>query len=94
MGKHPLMSAEKIEAIYQLREAAEEHGRIDAATAERHDAAARTLRLAAREKLEEKTVKAIEVCHECGRPHADDEPHAERGNVIEGNFGRQTPESE
>lgn len=92
------MSAQKIEAIYELREAAEEHGRIDAATAQRHDAAARTQRLAAREKLEEKTVKAIEVCHECGRPHADDEPHdephTERSNVIEGDFGRQAPDSE
>lgn len=88
------MSAQKIEAIYELREAAEEHGRIDAATAQRHDAAARSLRLAAREKLEEKTAHAIEACHECGRPHADDAPHVERGNVIEGHFGQQPPDSE
>lgn len=88
------MSAEQIDAIYELRKAAEEHGRIDAETAHRDDEPARTQRLAAREKLEEKTVQAIEACHECGHTHADDTPHQVWGRVIEGNFGRHRRESE
>jgi hypothetical protein len=88
MGNECLMSAEQIDAIYELREAAAEHGRVEAETADRNDQPARAKRLAAREKLEEKTFQAIEACHECGDAHAGDRRHTTWGQVIEGDFGR------
>jgi hypothetical protein len=76
-------SKEKIDAIYKLRDAAEQkaHAERDlelAPTPEARDAL-----LDAQMELEKTTYRAIEVCHECGHEHAEDQPHVARDNVIE-----------
>ena len=71
-----MMNPDKIDAIYQLRDAAEESGRLEAELRSRMDHEARDQRLAARTKLEETTMKAIHACEYCGRAHAEEEPHA------------------
>ncbi len=68
-------SPDKVEAIFQLREAAEKKARAerdldDAPSPERRD-----VLLDAKLELEEKTQTAIEVCHECGHEHAPGDPH-------------------
>jgi hypothetical protein len=61
---------DKVDAIYELREAAEEHGRASADLDKKPDSPeARDAVLEARAKLEEATVDAIESCHYCGEPH-------------------------
>jgi hypothetical protein len=72
-------SKRKIEAIYELREAAEEKARAekevdDAPSAEKKDRLLET-----RLRLEEKTVAAITLCHECGHEHAADADHRWNG---------------
>ena len=82
----------KIEAIYELREAAEQKVRAELAVDREGTAAARDAFLEARLKLESKTQDAIEVCHECGRVHSDDPQagHAidsgRRDNVVNVDF--------
>lgn len=75
-------SKEKIDAIYKLRDAAEQkaHAERDleqAATPEARDAL-----LDAQMELEKTTYRAIRACHECGHEHAQDEPHGTRDNVV------------
>ena len=65
----------KVEAIYDVRDAAEtkahaEHALEDKPTLENRDEL-----LDAQMKLEEKTQDAIEVCHECGHEHEPSKPH-------------------
>jgi hypothetical protein len=72
-------SKRKIEAIYELRQAAEEKARAekevdDAPSAEKKDRLLET-----QLKLEEKTVAAIRLCHECGREHAAGADHRWNG---------------
>jgi hypothetical protein len=59
-------SRKKIDAIYDLRRAAESKARAEHALEERPDAKRRDELLNAQIELEEKTVNAIDVCHECG----------------------------
>ncbi|HTX03925.1 MAG TPA: hypothetical protein VMD07_09615 [Candidatus Acidoferrales bacterium] len=72
-----------------MGEAAEEHGRIQAETAHSNDLEARDRRLAAREKLELKTQRAIEECEngDGNGVQSKNPPAPPRGQVIEGNFG-------
>lgn len=69
-------SRKKIEAIYELRKAAESKALAEKALDDEPVVHRRDELLDAQIKLEEKTIAAIEVCHECGHPHSSDEPHA------------------
>ena len=69
------MHKSKIDAVYELREAAEAHGRAETvlqlgSSPQNRDAALQT-----RVELEAKTAQALEACEYCGRLHRDDEPH-------------------
>jgi hypothetical protein len=82
------VQANKVEAIYALREAAEAKVAAEHVLEAKPNAANRELLLDAQLDLEAKTQDAIEVCHECGLPHAADDPHPARGdNVIDVDFG-------
>ena len=83
------MVEDKVSAIYRLREAAENHGKILEQTGDAPTSTERRQILDARLELEQRTREAVEACVYCGRPHADDEAScdAPRGQVIEGKFG-------
>jgi hypothetical protein len=68
-------SREKIDAIYELRTAAENKALAEKALDDEPGAERRDQLLHAQIKLEEKTIEAIEICHECGRTHPSDELH-------------------
>lgn len=68
-------SRKKIDAIYDLRRAAESKALAEKALEERPDPVRRDELLNAQMKLEEKTVEAIEVCHECGYPREEGHQH-------------------
>jgi hypothetical protein len=68
-------SKRKIDTIYELRKAAERKALAEKALEDDPGAERRDQLLRAQIKLEEKTIEAIEVCHECGRSHSSDEPH-------------------
>jgi hypothetical protein len=78
-------SNKKINAIYELREAAEKKALAEKNLAERPTARKRDELLDAKLGLERKTLEAIEVCHECGHEHADGTPHipTSRDNVVQ-----------
>ena len=73
-------SKRKIDAIYELREAAEEKARAekevdDAPSPEKKD------RLLDKQlTLEEKTTAAIVACHECGHEHPPEADHRWNGS--------------
>ena len=77
-------SSKKIDAIYELREAAEEKAHAERDFAETPSAQKRDALLDAQLELEQKTVDAIEVCHECGQEHGPGGAHdaPRKGNVI------------
>ncbi len=68
-------SREKIEAIYELRDAAEKKALAEKAVDENPTSQNRDHLLDRQIELEEKTMTAIERCHECGHPHQPGEPH-------------------
>jgi hypothetical protein len=68
-------SRKKIDAIYELRTAAENKAFAEKALADEPLAERRDQLLHAQIKLEEKTIEAIEICHDCGRTHSSDEAH-------------------
>jgi hypothetical protein len=68
-------SKEKLDAIYELRAAAEEKAVAEMALAESPSAEKRMDLLDAKLKLEDKTMTAIEACHECGHEHPAGTPH-------------------
>jgi hypothetical protein len=68
-------SRKKIDAIYDLRHAAERKALAEKALEERPGAARRDDLLNAQMKLEEKTVEAIEVCHQCGNAREPGHTH-------------------
>jgi hypothetical protein len=84
---------DKVAAIYELREAAEQHARIEVAVGEKPKGKDRDLLLDARIELEQKTQQAIESCVYCGRAHTDDGDEcggtSSRSNVIPVDFSRQ-----
>jgi hypothetical protein len=77
-------SKNKIDAIYELRSAAEEKARAEARLSDLQTPQARDVLLDAQLQLEEKTLQAIEVCHECGHEHAPGTGHGilREGNVV------------
>jgi len=62
---------EKVEAIFDLREAAEEHARAEIAHEQKPTPERKAELLDARLALEESTQDAIEACEYCGRPHGN-----------------------
>ncbi len=80
----------KIEAIYDLREAVEQKVHAEKALEARPSAENRDALLDAQLAVEARTQDAIESCLECGTCHAPDEPHrglVERdGNLLGVNF--------
>ena len=75
-------SKEKIDAIYELRDAAEQKAHAERDLDETPTPEARYALLDAQEKLEKSTYEAIKVCHECGHEHGEGEPHVVPDNVI------------
>jgi hypothetical protein len=83
------MHHNKIDAIYAVREAAERKAVLETTLSAHPTPEARDALLDAQLTLEARTQDAIEACHQCGRVHADDEPHGDRaGNVIDVDFRR------
>lgn len=79
-----MLQPNKVEAIYSLRDAAEQKAVAEMTLRDQPTAKHREALLDAQMVLEAKTQDAIEACHECGLPHAGDAGHAERGeNVID-----------
>ncbi len=68
-------SKRKIDAIYELREAAEQKGRRENILADHPSQDHRDQLLDSLLEVEEKTDKAISACHECGHEHEPDAPH-------------------
>ncbi|MBV8148653.1 MAG: hypothetical protein JO092_06155 [Candidatus Eremiobacteraeota bacterium] len=79
-------SEEKVNAIYELRDAAEAKARAEKALEQAPTPQRREAWLDAQLDLEQKTFAAIEVCHECGHEHAAGAPHGTplRSSVIAG----------
>ena len=71
-------SRKKIDAIYELRTAAENKALAEKALEDEPVAERRDQLLRVQIKLEEKTMEAIEVCHDCGGTHSSDEAHEKR----------------
>jgi len=69
------VSKRKIDAIYELREAAEKKGRDEEKLSEDPTPAQRDKLLDSMLEVEHKTVTAITACHECGQEHQPGEPH-------------------
>jgi hypothetical protein len=83
---------DKVTAIYNLREAAAKHAKLEMAVGENPKGPQRDELLDARIDLEQKTQQAVESCVHCGRPHADDiDDCASEGNgsVIPVDFSRR-----
>jgi hypothetical protein len=68
-------SESKIDAIYDLRQAAEEKALAEKAVDDDPSWENRDILLEKQSKLEAKTVSAIALCHECGHEHLPDAPH-------------------
>ena len=83
------MMYDKVGAVYALRAAAEEHGRVEAVVGNMPQGEQLDLLLDTRMRLEELTQAAIEACEHCGLPHVGEEPKCapSRGQVIKGDFG-------
>ncbi|GAC1501720.1 MAG: hypothetical protein NVS1B14_06240 [Vulcanimicrobiaceae bacterium] len=82
----------KVDAVYELREAAEEHGRAEERLQRERSPKSVDALLDAKERLEVKTVEAIQACEHCGESHCDDPAHSKPDNVINVDFGK--PEGE
>jgi hypothetical protein len=83
-----MLQPNKVQAIYSLRDAAEQKAMAELALRSEPSAQHREEFLDAQLTLESKTQDAIEACHECGEKHHADQPHAARGgNIIDVDFG-------
>jgi hypothetical protein len=81
------VQANKIDAIYALREAAETKAVAEVLVDAEPSPESRDMLLNAQLDLESKTQQAIEACHECGEAHAADAPHRNTtGNVVQVDF--------
>jgi hypothetical protein len=69
------VSKRKIDAIFELREAAEKKALAEIKAADQPTLENRDELLETRLTLEDKTVAAIEACHECGHEHAPNASH-------------------
>jgi hypothetical protein len=87
-----LPRSNKVDAIYELREAVEAKAQAEHALEDDASPSARDALLAAQLDVEAKTQDAIEVCHECGDPGNDAHTHlpgGHAGNVVHVMFGRE-----
>ncbi|MFN2461389.1 MAG: hypothetical protein ABR591_11980 [Candidatus Velthaea sp.] len=75
--------ADKVEAIYKLREAAERKARAEHIAERDSSPTAKHALLDAKLTLEAKTQDAIEACHECEHEHGGDQPHNARRSRVE-----------
>ena len=80
------MAKNKIDAVYELRAAAEEHGRAEKMIETDRSPENIDRLVDAKEVMEIKTIEAIEACHECGEYHCSDESHKKGADVINVNF--------
>lgn len=76
-------SKDKIDAIYKLRDAAEQKAHAERDLDETPTVEARDALLDAQEELEKSTYQAINVCHECGHEHGEGAPHVVPDNVVQ-----------
>ncbi len=74
---------DKVEAIFELREALEQKVHAELALHREGSPQARDALLDATLRVEAKTQDAIETCHHCGRTHAAEESHERRRRVGE-----------
>jgi hypothetical protein len=72
---------DKVEAIYDLRQAVEQKVHAEIALLQENTPDKRDALLDAALSVESKTQDAIETCIHCGRPHIAEEPHERRGRV-------------
>lgn len=70
------ISKKKIDAIYELREAAERKALAEKNLDEHPSPQSRDELLDTQIVLEDKTMTAIEICHDCGEEHAENCPLA------------------
>jgi hypothetical protein len=87
-----LPRSNKVDVIYELREAVEAKARAEQALEADASPSARDALLAAQLDVEAKTQDAIEVCHECGHPGNEGHTHSpdgHAGNVVHVKFGRE-----
>ncbi|MFN2529187.1 MAG: hypothetical protein ABR584_10790 [Candidatus Baltobacteraceae bacterium] len=82
------MGINKVQAVYELREAAEEHGRAELQIDLDRSPENVDRLLEAKERLELKTVEAIQACEHCGETHCEDESHQKKTNVIKVEFAK------
>jgi hypothetical protein len=68
-------SSRKIDAIFEVRAAAEKKALAEKALDDDPGMEKRDQLLEARLTLEEKTIAAIEICHDCGHANGADQPH-------------------
>jgi hypothetical protein len=99
-------SKDKVDAIYELREAVEQKVHAEVALERDDTPQARDALLDATLDVEAKTQDAIEICHECGHAHASGDPHIRRpaesharasdhsGNVVTVDFRQRGEEAE
>lgn len=66
-----MFSADKVSAVYELREAVEEKVRAEIKVEANPTPEAKDTLLEATLQMERQTQRAIEVCHACGRAHRD-----------------------
>ncbi|HTU69136.1 MAG TPA: hypothetical protein VMF11_02355 [Candidatus Baltobacteraceae bacterium] len=76
------ISKKKIDAIYDLREAAEAKAIAEKEASDHPSPQRRSELLDAQLTLEDKTIVAIEACHECGHEHEVGMPHGPAADVI------------
>jgi hypothetical protein len=69
------MPRNKVDAIYELRDAVEAKARAEQVLERDASAAARDALLTAQLDVEAKTQDAIEICHECGHTSGDGHAH-------------------
>ena len=81
-AKTQMDSKEKIDAVYKLRQAAEQKAHAERDLEESATPEARDALLDAQMELEKTTYEAIKVCHECGHEHGEGEPHT-GDNVVQ-----------
>jgi hypothetical protein len=107
VSESPPDKPDKVEAIFELREAVEEKVHAEYSAAREGSPEARDALLDATLKVDEKTQDAIEVCHTCDLPHAVSEPHtssepktasarvgAHKDNVIDVDFRPENKQSD
>ncbi len=82
-----MYSRDKVDAVYELRDAVAEKTRLEAEVEAHPSMRMKDRLLAATLNVETRTQRAIEACHACGRPHRDDADACEGdSNVVAVDF--------